>query len=243
MASTVVTARIRTLNRSPSIIGSMGTVCCFRCDSMRRTTRSGVVVALKSFFNPYCGVIRNDKVWHRNKWVRTKSFEYEASIGRGWFYSIADFSSAWLLPSMLYETVREKIFGGVNAYNKVASNTSIIFHDRRLLALVENAAPHWVSWRHTNWVSIFYVSNKGERVDARLLRRVRLQRPVGIWSRSVHSASKDRPTDGRDADIRLSHELREVHQLLSRLSRRREVAERRSRAHRQSRRRKQKKYG
>ena len=31
-----------------------------------------------------------------------------------------------------------------SASNKVASNTSLIYHDRRLMALVENALPHWI---------------------------------------------------------------------------------------------------
>lgn len=76
-----------------------------------------------------------------SKWVRTKAFQFENSIGKSWYYGLADLGSLFKL---LVEGVRSSIFGN-SALSKVSANTSLVFHDRRLLALVENGVPHYIA--------------------------------------------------------------------------------------------------
>jgi carotenoid cleavage dioxygenase-like enzyme len=86
------------------------------------------------------------KVYYRNRWVRTPTWELENSLGRGYFYSLSDFNWLYGIAAIAFEGIRA-MFGGVSASpgNTLRANTNIVFHDRRLLALVENANAFWVS--------------------------------------------------------------------------------------------------
>lgn len=76
-----------------------------------------------------------------SKWVRTAGFQFEEKLGRSWYYGLADLSNVLKL---FVEGVRSTFFGN-SALGKVAANTNIIYHDRRLLALVENGVPHHIA--------------------------------------------------------------------------------------------------
>jgi carotenoid cleavage dioxygenase len=86
-----------------------------------------------------------------SKWVRTKDFLFEDKLGKSWFYGIADFGS---LVTMGVEVVRSFLFG-TPALGKVSANTAVVFHAHKLLALVENGAPHQIASQTLDTVGKF----------------------------------------------------------------------------------------
>merc|ERR1712072_585051 len=93
---------------------------------------------------------KDGRATYRNKWVETEGFKYEKELGRGYFYGLADMKTMSDGVAMMFQSIKGAVGGilsplgslmGPSRYAKTTSNTALIFHHQRLLALVENGLP------------------------------------------------------------------------------------------------------
>jgi len=92
----------------------------------------------------------NGKASYVNRYVRTKRFQAEAELGRAEFLKIGDLRGLSGLLRILIQKIKHKL--NLLPYtvwkdfelDRGTANTALVYHDRRLLALVESSFPYHV---------------------------------------------------------------------------------------------------
>jgi len=91
--------------------------------------------------------LQNGSATFRNRYVKTDDWQYEKDLGKKYFLSFKTLTSVLgigqFLASRFYRTVISS--KQPDPYKKCTANTALVYHDKRLMALVESHTPTWVT--------------------------------------------------------------------------------------------------
>mmetsp|Transcript_6470 Transcript_6470/g.7026 ORF Transcript_6470/g.7026 Transcript_6470/m.7026 type:complete len:480 (+) Transcript_6470:73-1512(+) len=89
--------------------------------------------------------IQNGNVSYKNRYVQTDDHKYEERVGKQYFLSFTTLKTALGFGYFMASKAYLALFGGRDPYSKDTANTALIYHDRRMMALMEGSQPHWVT--------------------------------------------------------------------------------------------------